>query len=260
MGEATRSMQQGHARRSASGADRALPPRLIACVDVAPDGEGLSTALCADFIDALAAYECISAQRFGEAETHLPVMQLTGDAQLDLSRATDLVLIAVLPADGREGHASGEVPGTGSVDVLAAFLRSHASARARNARVYAIAVAAGRDEAPAQQALECCADACSRVGLAWSGGVAADGGKQLVRRIHGPRLGFWRRPLSQATDRLILALRLACSMGALDERTALSGSDHHRHLRRPRPDRPGSHGIIDARYPFTRMLGRYLGA
>lgn len=256
--------------------------RLVACVDATPGAGGLAAAVRDDVLDALAAYERISARALGEAETHLPAMRATFDRAAGVLRddgpaepagrcasehddalpagpcaagpqvtgrggISDLVLVAALPAHG--DAASGEA--------LATRIEALADGLVRGTRVYAIALAAGPACAPAHAALAACAEACRRTGLAWSGGVAASGGAALERRIHGPRLGFWRRPLSTATDRLIAAMRLACDIAELD--TALGGGANPADAADAASTVDATEqggaadGVIAAPYPFTRM-------
>lgn len=84
--------------------------------------------------------------------------------------------------------------------------------------VYAVCACPGcaADEAlPRFAALE---RACGKRGLDWRGGLAIGAAQAVTAFEHLPRLGFWRRPVSEGTDRLLLALRCGMPAGAIAAR------------------------------------------
>ena len=81
------------------------------------------------------------------------------------------------------------------------------------ARLYLITAVSG-DELP-PEVLKTWVGTCDRSGLIWSGGVVAAGVDALPRLMRSPRLGRFRRPLSEAIDALVAAVRLGCALGDL---------------------------------------------
>lgn len=59
---------------------------------------------------------------------------------------------------------------------------------------------------------------CRAHGLAWSGAVAVGGGGMLPGIWGSPRLGWIRRPTSEASDQLVLALRSGSDAGIIQVR------------------------------------------
>ena len=79
-------------------------------------------------------------------------------------------------------------------------------------RVYVVVQATcGRTEG-ARMLVECLRQACKLRKLTWCGGVVvcADSGIAALR--HSPRMGLLRRPLSEAMDKLVGAVRMGCSV------------------------------------------------
>ncbi|OUO21203.1 hypothetical protein B5F89_03445 [Collinsella sp. An307] len=83
------------------------------------------------------------------------------------------------------------------------------------ARVYAVGALAdvaasdGADQRNIDEAFGALAQACRRDGLAWSGHLAVASAEVLPRLTRSPRMGMFRRPVSEAIDRLILSVRTA---------------------------------------------------
>lgn len=79
--------------------------------------------------------------------------------------------------------------------------------------VYAVCACAG---CAAEEALGCLGaleEACEQHGLLWRGGLAIEDAQAVAPFEHSPRLGFWRRPVSGAVDRLLLAVRCGGNAG-----------------------------------------------
>ena len=57
---------------------------------------------------------------------------------------------------------------------------------------------------------------CRQVDARWSGAVVVTDARLVPHLIRAPRLGMWRRPVSQAIDRLVAAVRMGCALGELD--------------------------------------------
>ncbi|WP_455139612.1 hypothetical protein [Thermophilibacter sp.] len=75
------------------------------------------------------------------------------------------------------------------------------------ARVYAVCVTDGTDPAPALDALGELARRCAAAGLAWRGGLAVIDADVVARAVRCPRMGWRRRRVSEAIDRLVAAIR-----------------------------------------------------
>ena len=81
------------------------------------------------------------------------------------------------------------------------------------ARVYAVGALAdvaandGADQRNIVEAFGALAQACRRDGLAWSGHLAVASAEVLPRLTRSPRMSMFRRPVSEAIDRLILSVR-----------------------------------------------------
>lgn len=73
--------------------------------------------------------------------------------------------------------------------------------------VYAIASDDAEDAKDALRALDALKDACNKQGLSWRGGLAVPCRVWYEAHMAKPRMGSARRPLSEATDDVVLALR-----------------------------------------------------
>ena len=105
-----------------------------------------------------------------------------------------------------------EHAGTNAWEPAASHVLSKGGARA-GARLYLITAVSG--DAPPRETPITWRDMCDRSGFVWSGGVVAAGADALPRLMRSPRLGRFRRPLSEAIDALVAAVRLGCAYGDL---------------------------------------------
>ncbi len=79
--------------------------------------------------------------------------------------------------------------------------------------VYAVCACVG---CPAEEALTCLhalEEACDQRGLVWSGGIAIGHAQVVGAFERSPRMGFWRRPVSEALDLMLLAVRCGADAG-----------------------------------------------
>lgn len=129
-----------------------------------------------------------------------------------------LIVIGAAPAN------DGARPG--SAATLTRLLdRLHAAGWAPGAMgVFGIAITPDRDCGAAIAELEALRSKCGDYGLVWSGGIAAGGGTLLERLMRCPRLGMWRRPLSEAVDKMIAAVRMGYTLPELDRGTMAFGA------------------------------------
>ena len=177
-------------------------PRLIAVVDADAGHAGTASLLLDDFADALVAYA-----RMGGASTAPGLMRLElerADRGRSGGRAheADAVVIGVdapLPDCERERIR----------DQLAASL-------APGVRTWCVACCAGETADPARRELAMLARALSPGTAAWYGGLAVGGAEALPSLMRSPRLGAFRRPVAEAVDRLVAAVRLGCPVSTLD--------------------------------------------
>ena len=154
-----------------------------------------------DFAEAFTVYARLSAAAHGDPTASVPALQrislpdMSASTQggLDETDRFDAVVIgfaAEYPHAPNISHMV--VPGT---------------------RVYAMCVlakaAAGDDveRRGIDGALGTLAHACRQDDLAWSGCLAVTGADLLPRLTRSPRMGMFRRPVSEAVDRLILSVR-----------------------------------------------------
>lgn len=129
-----------------------------------------------------------------------------------------LIVIGAAPAN------DGARPG--SAATLTRLLdRLHAAGWTPGAMgVFGIAITPDRDCEAAIAELEALRSKCGDYGLVWSGGIAAGGGTLLCRLMRCPRLGMWRRPLSEAVDKMIAAVRMGYTLPELARGTMAYGA------------------------------------
>lgn len=176
-----------------------------------------------DLADALAAYERISAVRTNTPVTHIPCARLTigvsgvrRDAHAPA--APDALVLAGTVA-----------PDTAPDDILARVAQQlmKATQLPENACVWGIALGDGDDVSTCREALRACQAACSALGARWCGGIMVPNAAMLPALMRSPRLGAFRRPLSESIDRLIAALRLGRPIDELDR--MLDGAETSQH-------------------------------
>lgn len=79
-------------------------------------------------------------------------------------------------------------------------------------RVYVVVQAACERTEGACMLIEHLRQACELRRLTWCGGVIACTGSGIAALRHSPRMGLLRRPFSEATDKLVGAVRMGCSV------------------------------------------------
>lgn len=151
-------------------------PKRIALVTVG-ETHALPSLMANDFEDALGAYSEIGGTR-PPAVLHSLEREPTVDAVVIIFAASDARLTEDLLAD----------------------LES-------TCLVYALASDDTDDAKDALRALDALKDACNTQGLSWRGGLAIPCRVWYETHMAKPRMGCARRPLSEATDDIVLALR-----------------------------------------------------
>lgn len=79
--------------------------------------------------------------------------------------------------------------------------------------VYAVCVCMERRAEEALAYLHALEQACDQRSIDWGGGIAIENAQAVVAFEHSTRLGFWRRPVSEGIDRLLLAVRCGADAG-----------------------------------------------
>lgn len=205
---AGRRVERGGAGRLAGndaerdGAGRA-PGRRIAVLGPGRDaggrgrGAGLDQAaalLLADLEDAYAAYERMSSYRGDDAEP---------TAFVESGGEPCGTAIAVCTADAMPQTAA-----------IAAALGASPVAADGAARAYLVVVCPSADGREGLHALERLGGELLSRGIVLSGAVIVTHGGQIPTLMRTPRLGMWRRPVAEAIDRLIAAMRMESALDA----------------------------------------------
>ena len=166
-------------------------PRQIGLAsDAAPSEDKILDFVLSDFRDALAAYARISG-------TAVPRMQIfAGDDPGDTLPADTVILSSHVDTAEHALDAFSSL--CTSIDTAETLIEEQ--------RVYALFCLAGSRTAPDVLSHHCRA-LCDQHGFTWCGMLVIDNANALARHSGQPRLGFWRRPASEATDRLIGAVR-----------------------------------------------------
>ncbi|MCI7774196.1 MAG: hypothetical protein MSH55_00275 [Enorma sp.] len=80
-----------------------------------------------------------------------------------------------------------------------------------------LAAGNAHDGSDAREVVARAASACQSAGHPWIGGVIVTDGALLPRLMRAPRLGAWRRDVSEAVDCLVAAARLGRSLDELED-------------------------------------------
>ena len=194
--------------------------RHVALVDADGDA-GAAHLLLEDFADALAAYA-----RMGESEP--PTVTWADNAAAE-AEIPDCVVIAFRIREGdSRSRAIDALRPLGLPDGLP---------------VYLLCCTDRFDPADALPAVTACAEKLEGHGFTYRGGVIVGGGSLVPRTAKSPRMGALRRWRSEATDALIAAVRLQCSV----DEAAVMTRDETRQRER---------GLILARCPIPRWAYR----
>lgn len=172
-----------------------------------------------DFADALAAYTRISARQNGTAAVAPRFVR----ARLEAGHR----LPATLEAGGLTGCdvvICAACCTTGAPDAAATLCVAlqDGSAAANDAvrpgtPIGMLAAGNAHDGSDAREVVARAASACQSAGHPWIGGVIVTDGALLPRLMRTPRLGAWRRDVSEAVDCLVAAVRLGRSLDELED-------------------------------------------
>lgn len=171
-----------------------------------------------DFADALAAYTRISARQNGtaavaprfvrarlEAGHRLPATLEAGGLTV-----CDVVICAACCTTGAPDAAA----------TLCAALQDGSAAANDAVRpgtpIGMLAAGNAHDGSDARKVVARAASACQSAGHPWIGGVIVTDEALLPRLMRAPRLGAWRRDVSEAVDCLVAAVRLGRSLDEVE--------------------------------------------
>ena len=167
----------------------------LACLLPQADG-GAPRLLLDDAADATRAYE----RHYGSGGDGLALFELERPED---STGADAIVVALAAAGGDL-----------SADAISELQRIAESARP-GTRVYALISFGPYEPGQMRSAADNLELRCRERDLAWSGAVAVAGGSTLAALWGSPRLGWLRRPASEATDALVLALRSGQEAGCV---------------------------------------------
>lgn len=183
-----------------------------------------------DFTDALAAYTRISARQNGtvvvaprfvrvrpEAGHRLPATLESG-----CLAGCDVVICAAYCTTGAPDAVATfcEALQDGSATTNGAIRPGSATgndAIRPGTPIGMLAAGNAHDSSDAREAVARAASACRNTGHPWIGGVIVTDGALLPRLMRTPRLGAWRRGVSEAVDCLVAAMRLGRSLDELED-------------------------------------------
>lgn len=175
-------------------------PRRVALVNASPRGAGSATAhLLGDLAEALAVYARRARMEAPEL-VDVPCPR-AGAAGAEGLAGCDAVLL------GYPLHVDA-LP-SGLVDLL---VRWQGSVTPRT-RVYALANMGFFEPEQILPSFSVIENFCAATGARWMGGVAVGGGGMTLATAGSPRMGMLRRPVSEAVDRLIAAIRSGTAAG-----------------------------------------------
>lgn len=172
-----------------------------------------------DFADALAAYTRISARQNGTAAVapRIARVRLEGGDRLPATleageiAGCDVVICAAYCTTGAPD----------AVATLCATLQDSSAAANDATRpgtpIGMLAAGNAHDGSDAREVVARAASACQSAGHPWIGGVIVTDGALLPRLMRTPRLGAWRRGVSEAVDCLVAAVRLGRSLDDLED-------------------------------------------
>ncbi|WP_303214476.1 hypothetical protein [uncultured Enorma sp.] len=171
-----------------------------------------------DFADALAAYTRISARQNGTAAVALRFVRVRLEAGHRLPATLESGCLA-----GCDVVICAAYCTTGAPDAAATLCAAlqDGSAAANDAirpgtPIGMLAAGNAHDGSDAREVVARAASACQSAGHPWIGGVIVTDGALLPRLMRTPRLGAWRRDVSEAVDCLVAAVRLGRSLDEVE--------------------------------------------
>ena len=160
--------------------------------------EGVAAVLD-DLADALRAYDRLARLRLGDASAEPLVVTRTEAAcagEPDRAGKADALVLGTNGTDGPE-------------EALHTLAEDGAIGHGRPAYLVFVEDAGDAESswADAEASAQTLEAACEGAGLAWAGGLVVPGWALVPGLLRHPRMGILRRPLSEATDDLVAAIR-----------------------------------------------------
>ena len=172
-----------------------------------------------DFADALAAYTRISARQNGTAAVAPRFVRVRLEAGHRLPATLESGCLAGCDVVICAAYCTTGAPD--AVATLCAALQDSSAAANDTIRpgtpVGMLAAGNAHDGSDAREVVARAASACQSAGHPWIGGVIVTDGALLPRLMRTPRLGAWRRGVSEAVDCLVAAVRLGRSLDELED-------------------------------------------
>lgn len=172
-----------------------------------------------DFADALAAYTRISARQNGTAAVAPRFVRVRLEAGHRLPATLEAGGLAGCDVVICAAYCTTGAPD--AVATLCAALQDGSKAANDAIRpgtpIGMLAAGNAHDGSDAREAVARAASACRNAGHPWIGGVIVTDGALLPRLMRTPRLGAWRRDVSEAVDCLVAAVRLGRSLDELED-------------------------------------------
>ena len=172
-----------------------------------------------DFAGALAAYTRISARQNGAAAVAPRFVRVRLEAGHRLPATLEAGEIAGCDVVICAAYCTTGAPD--AVATLCAALQDGSAAANDTIRpgtpIGMLAAGNAHDGSDAREVVARAASACQSAGHPWIGGVIVTDGALLPRLMRTPRLGAWRRGVSEAVDCLVAAVRLGRSLDELED-------------------------------------------
>ena len=172
-----------------------------------------------DFADALAAYTRISARQNGTAAVAPRFVRVRPEAGHRLPATLESGCLAGCDVVICAAYCTTGAPD--AVATLCAALQDGSAAANDTIRpgtpIGMLAAGNAHDGSDAREVVAQAASACQSAGHPWIGGVIVTDGALLPRLMRAPRLGAWRRDVSEAVDCLVAGVRLGRSLDELED-------------------------------------------
>lgn len=183
-----------------------------------------------DFADALAAYTRISARQNGTAAVAPRFVRVRLEAghrlpatlEAESLAGCDVVICAAYCTTGAPNAVATLCAALQDGSAAANDAVRPGSAAANDAvrpgtPIGMLAAGNAHDGSDTCEVVARAASACQIAGHPWIGGVIVTDGTLLPRLMRAPRLGAWRRDVSEAVDCLVAAVRLGRSLDELED-------------------------------------------
>lgn len=178
-------------------------PKCIAVIDATPPGAATNSIgyILDDFMDAFAFY----ARRGATDAQSIPRLTRIAGPDMNEYPCAKTGYDALVFAHPVPKQAAG--PALQPDDATTRLFEQALHRLCPNGRVYAIAALESRRTDDAEAFFAAWAALCAHANRAWCGGLAVPEAHKRARWAKAPRMGWRRRKLSEAIDRLILAVR-----------------------------------------------------